>query len=211
MYKVFKDNCLFILASSNDIPHVDSAITICVKKPNDIINIIDSYNDDSVIIVLHHDIEALIQVFESNYKIRIAAGGWVYNNEGSLLLINRFNHWDVPKGHIDDGETIEQCAIREVEEETNVGDLIIDSYLGVSMHLFSYNDNPQQILKVTHWYKMQSDFKGDLIPQLAEGITKVRWVNKNELETILPLMWYSLSDFYYSFSKKNLFSQYDKS
>lgn len=40
-----------------------------------------------------------------------------------FLLIKQFAHkdsWGVPKGHIDEGETIEQCAVREVKEETGI-------------------------------------------------------------------------------------------
>lgn len=40
-----------------------------------------------------------------------------------VLLIKQFEHkdsWGIPKGHIDEGETLEQCAIREVREETGV-------------------------------------------------------------------------------------------
>ncbi len=46
-------------------------------------------------------------------------------NEGEmqLLLIKQFSHkdsWGIPKGHMDAGETLEECALREVREETGV-------------------------------------------------------------------------------------------
>lgn len=46
-------------------------------------------------------------------------------NEGrlELLLIKQFEHkdsWGIPKGHMDEGESHEQCALREVREETGV-------------------------------------------------------------------------------------------
>ena len=198
MYKVFKDNCLFILASSNDIPHVEEAITLCIKNVDDIGSIIDKYcnNDVQTIIVIYESLEVLISNFESLYIMRIAAGGWVYNSNHDLLMINRQDHWDIPKGHIDKGESVEQCAIREVEEETAVKGLHIESYIGISRHIFRYREDEELILKVTHWYKMKTGFAGKLLPQHDEDISEVKWVKEDEINKLLPNMWRSLSDFY---------------
>ena len=198
MYKVFKDNCFLILASSTDIPHVEGAITLCIKNVDDIGNIIDLHCNGSAqtIIVLFKSMEELIKKFESLYNIRTAAGGWVYNLDGDLLMINRQNHWDIPKGHIEEGESLEQCAIREVEEETGVGGLQIVSYLGVSRHIFRYSENEDEILKESHWFKMKTNYSGNLLPQLEEDITEVKWHSESNIENIRPTMWSSLSDFY---------------
>ena len=40
----------------------------------------------------------------------------------SFLLMKHANRWDLPKGHVDDGETNMQCALRELEEETGIGE-----------------------------------------------------------------------------------------
>ena len=50
----------------------------------------------------------------------IAAGGLVFNEDGDLLMIFRRGRWDLPKGKLDDGEQIEDCAVREVKEETGL-------------------------------------------------------------------------------------------
>ena len=46
----------------------------------------------------------------------------------SFLLLKHPNRWDLPKGHVDPGETNKECALRELEEETGIQaqDLIID-------------------------------------------------------------------------------------
>ena len=46
----------------------------------------------------------------------------------SFLLLKHPNRWDLPKGHVDPGETNMECALRELEEETGIEaqDLIID-------------------------------------------------------------------------------------
>ena len=50
----------------------------------------------------------------------IAAGGLVTNKHNELLMIFRRAKWDLPKGKLDEGESIEACAVREVEEETGI-------------------------------------------------------------------------------------------
>lgn len=46
----------------------------------------------------------------------------------SFLLLKHPNRWDLPKGHVDPGETNMECALRELEEETGIQaeDLIVD-------------------------------------------------------------------------------------
>ncbi|WP_196782329.1 bis(5'-nucleosyl)-tetraphosphatase [Bremerella volcania] len=46
----------------------------------------------------------------------------------SFLLMKHPNRWDLPKGHVDEGETEMQCALRELEEETGItaDDIAID-------------------------------------------------------------------------------------
>jgi len=48
----------------------------------------------------------------------LPAGGLVTNENNELLMIFRRGKWDLPKGKADEGETVEACALREVEEET---------------------------------------------------------------------------------------------
>ena len=65
---------------------------------------------------LDNDIKELKKMF----KIIKAGGGVVNNNKKEILFIYRMKKWDLPKGKLDKGETIKQCAKREVEEETKV-------------------------------------------------------------------------------------------
>lgn len=49
-----------------------------------------------------------------------AAGGVVVDDAGRVLVVHRprYDDWSLPKGKLDDGETSEAAALREVEEET---------------------------------------------------------------------------------------------
>ena len=83
---------------------------------------------------------------EKTFKTVKAGGGLVKNPKGEFLLIFRRGKWDLPKGKLDAGETIEVCALREVQEETGVSGLKIVKKLPKTYHLF-VNSNNEIILK----------------------------------------------------------------
>ena len=58
-----------------------------------------------------------------------SCGAIVINKNNKILLVHHnAGHWDFPKGHIENGETEEQTAIREVKEETNIDIIINNKY-----------------------------------------------------------------------------------
>ncbi len=66
-----------------------------------------------------------------NTTIDVAAGGLLESTDDGELriaLVHRIKHddWTIPKGHLDKGETIEEAAVREVEEETGCIGRIIE-------------------------------------------------------------------------------------
>ena len=89
--------------------------------------------------------------FCSKYKVIEAAGGLVFNEKNKILMIFRNGKWDLPKGKIELGESIEDAAIREVEEECGIDNLKIDNKLINTYH--TYNLNGFNILKKT-WFRL---------------------------------------------------------
>ena len=114
--------------------------------------------------------------FCSQYIFIEAAGGLVYNSRGKMLMIFRNDKWDLPKGKLEVGESVQECAIREVEEESGVSNLRIVNELQTTYH--TYEINGSSMLKCTYWFEMHTDCNKQLVPQIAEGITKVEWVSK---------------------------------
>ena len=121
-----------------------------------------------------------------------AAGGLVFNKDGDILMIFRNGKWDLPKGKLETGESIEECAIREVEEECGISGLIIENKIKDTYH--TYNLSGKEILKRTYWYKMRTNFDGELVPQIEEGITKVSWVEKGKISEKLKKSYGNISD-----------------
>lgn len=112
-----------------------------------------------------------------------AAGGLVSNRRGDFLLIRRDGLWDLPKGHQEAGEDIRVTALREVQEETGVNDLVLGDLVCVTDHCYRRNDIWH--LKHTWWYRMTYTAPVDLVPQTEEDITKAAWVAKSSLPPFL--------------------------
>lgn len=113
----------------------------------------------------------------------VAGGGKVYNDEGKILFIYRNNKWDLPKGKAERRETIDKTALREVEEETGIEGLSITKPLEMTYHIFKRNGRYK--IKITYWFEMKTSYKGELIPQEKEGITKVAWLDQKEVQQAL--------------------------
>lgn len=113
----------------------------------------------------------------------IAGGGIVENEERKILFQLRRGKWDLPKGKLDEGETIEECAVREVEEETGLQNIQLGELIGVTQH--HYTQDGEYIEKETHWFAMKVSGPQKLVPQIEEDILELRWVAEHELETYL--------------------------
>lgn len=113
----------------------------------------------------------------------VAAGGIVKNEDGRILLQYRRGKWDLPKGKLDEGESIEECAVREVEEETGLGDIQLGELVGITNHY--YNEKGENIEKETHWFAMKVSGEQQLTPQIEEDILELIWASESELKPYL--------------------------
>lgn len=118
-------------------------------------------------------------------KKLIAGGGLVLNEKGELLMIYRRGKWDLPKGKLDEGETIEDCAVREVMEETGLTSVERGKLLEISHHEYFDRHVEEEVIKETHWFAMKAKGEQELIPQTEEDITDIKWVTGKELESCL--------------------------
>ncbi len=113
-----------------------------------------------------------------------AAGGLATNAQNEHLMIYRNHRWDLPKGHWEVGETIEECAIREVEEETGARDLTLGDKICTTIHIYKMRGKWE--IKETHWFNMQTSSQATLTPQREEGIMRVEWCSKENIRHFLP-------------------------
>jgi 8-oxo-dGTP pyrophosphatase MutT (NUDIX family) len=143
-------------------------------------------------ILWSEDIEALKKAFWKHFTIIHAGGGLVENENGEVLLIFRRGIWDLPKGKQDEGETIEQCAIREVQEETGLQQVTSSAFLVTTYH--TYNDYGHSVLKESYWFRMKASSSEALVPQTIEDIHEIKWVPKSALVPFLEKTFPSVRD-----------------
>ncbi len=151
------------------------------------------------------EVTEFFEALRNSYRPETAAGGLVRNDSDELLLIERLGRWDLPKGKVEEGESLEEAAIREVAEETGLTGHTLGPHFMDTFHVFKRKKKWK--FKVTHWYLMTvgRDREGnrsasdttegmqeannhghELKPQTEEGITEVKWWSKEDLAKQLP-------------------------
>ena len=139
--------------------------------------------------VFSENIDEMWDDFRGFMKIVNAAGGIVFNENNDILFIYRIGKWDLPKGKIEPEESLENAALRELEEETGLTELILEEFVNTTFHIYKEKKQgkEERILKATHWFKMTYVGQKEPIPQTEEGITKVEWKTQTEInDEVLP-------------------------
>jgi len=139
--------------------------------------------------------EQLIQKLKKKIPVVVAAGGLVKNEANEILFIKRNGKWDLPKGRVEEKETIEEAALRETEEETGVTGLEIVKPLQITYHFFNRNEKLK--LKETYWFEMKTSFKGVLAPEKSEGIKKAVWKNPKKTTKALHKSYANIRELFY--------------
>lgn len=121
-----------------------------------------------------------------------SAGGVVLNELNEVLMIFRRGKWDLPKGKLDEGEDIEQCAVREVQEETGIQSVTLKDKICNTLHIYPMSG--KLILKYTAWYLMEGSSKEQLLPQEEENIEKVLWVHPSAIPALLQNSFETITD-----------------
>lgn len=140
----------------------------------------------------HPNLEELKKAFYKKFTIIQAGGGLVMNEKKEVLLIFRKGKWDLPKGKLDPGERLEECAIREVEEETGLKNISLQKPLHTSYH--TYHEGTKFILKESHWFMMQVKGEQELTPQAEEDIHEVKWIKPSQLKNYFDKSFPSVVD-----------------
>lgn len=143
-------------------------------------------------VFFHPDLEALKKAVFKKFTLVNAAGGVVTNEKDKLLLIFRKGFWDLPKGKLDKGESLEQCAVREVSEETGLKNIKLESPFTTTYH--TYHEGSRFILKDSHWFLMSVNGKQQLHPQQEEGIEEIKWLSMDDIPSYLDKAYPSIAD-----------------
>jgi len=182
MYKIFvNDKPLFL----TDKIEKETDFQLFLLKSIDLEQLVNDIFEGKIdkVFLYHPNKKKILKTLKKKITVIRAAGGLVYNSKEEILFIFRNEKWDLPKGGIEKNESKKQAAIREVEEETGVKNLKIIEKINKTYHIFERNGKYK--LKITHWYKMTTDFEGATKPQTKEKIERAIWVKPSEIPTLL--------------------------
>jgi 8-oxo-dGTP pyrophosphatase MutT (NUDIX family) len=187
MYKIFQDNKTLIFPKiDGDALKLDATPQKSDRYETDIIFdflqewLADPEQTDTFV----HEVgeNAVAAALNEAFRMAPAAGGIVVM-DGKIVTITRNGIPDLPKGHIEKGESPEQAALREVEEETNISKLRIIKELPSTWHCYLLGEEWR--LKRTWWYLMESEAALQPKPQTEEGISEVKLVGAEGIEDFL--------------------------
>lgn len=112
-----------------------------------------------------------------------AAGGVVLrrgNDRCETCLVHRpkYDDWSLPKGKLDDGESFEEAALREVAEETGY-----ECRLGRALGEVRYRDSKDRPKVVLYWVMWPVAGEGEFVPD--DEIDRIRWIAVEEAPSVL--------------------------
>jgi 8-oxo-dGTP pyrophosphatase MutT (NUDIX family) len=184
MYEVFIDNKLIVFSKFNKNVK-NSSNFVEIQTDNlaeiDVLGLRASLSSAITLVIRSSTIEKdFALVFKNHQKIE-AAGG-VVKRKNDYLFIERNGVWDLPKGKVEENESVEEAAVREIEEECGIEKPIIHRFLGCTFHTYEFNG--KQVLKKNWWYLLDYSGSKEVIPQQEEGITQVVWFKKKQWQQI---------------------------
>jgi 8-oxo-dGTP pyrophosphatase MutT (NUDIX family) len=193
MYKIFINEKPLLLVTKTEAASIPTN-EMQLKSPyfgpkRHLFHFVDTLEKESKrileIVVVCQDLEKAFLELKELADEQVAGGGVVRNSTGEILAIFRRDWWDLPKGKMDKGETIDQTALREVREETGLKSIQLGNFIDITYHIFR-NSKGKLILKTTHWFGMNTT-ETNLIPQSEEDIDQAVWLTKEELLAKTPI------------------------
>jgi 8-oxo-dGTP pyrophosphatase MutT (NUDIX family) len=179
MYKVFVNEKKLLLSKQSE----NLEKTLGYENVTSLEIALDLLENTSVkeLNVFGENIDEIWSEFQKLFRIIEAAGGIVNNSAGEILFIKRLGKWDLPKGKMEKGESREESAVREIEEETGLTNVELVKFINTTYHIY-VERNGDKILKCTHWFEMNFYGEDTSKPQIEEGITEVAWKNALQIE-----------------------------
>jgi 8-oxo-dGTP diphosphatase len=111
--------------------------------------------------------------------VTIEAAGGVVLRDGLVALVHRprYDDWSLPKGKLDPGESAEQAAVREVEEETGIRARLVRELPSIE-----YRDNKDRPKRVRYWL-MEVEHDPGFAPN--DETDELRWLSLADAQALL--------------------------
>ena len=196
MYKVyFADRSVEIVPAGSVSDYCDGRVYYDYKQGDDLSQLpywFEKAGDIEALVIEAVNPATAFTEFTSALKREVAAGGVIVNDKGQTLLFYRRGAWDMPKGHQEPGEPLEECALREVQEETGLTHIALGEPICVTYH--TYHRDGNFVLKESHWYRMTLTEPEKVTVQTEEDIERASWCGPARLKQLLRHAYPSIRD-----------------
>ncbi len=180
MYKVFFNESQLTFSNQSN-PEAKNILFHHETQFDEAFHLLSS-NSSKFVNIFSDDIDAVWASFLNYFKHIKAAGGIVRNPQDDILFIFRLGKWDLPKGKMEEGESKEESAIREIEEECSITNLQLKRFLMPTFHIYYLRE---YVIKETFWFEVFYDGVELPLPQTEEGIETVEWKKECEIPQLL--------------------------
>lgn len=194
MYKVYIENSAIVFAQGA--PTGEGADTLYVPSDGQIAmtKLLQKLQFTKKLTILSDDPGRVFDRFRSSMPFIEAGGGLVADGADRLLMIFRNGRWDLPKGKLEPGERIEECAVREVSEECSLEEEKLVRGEPITRTFHGYRIRGEWVLKRTTWFHMRYEGDAQPRPQTVEGITRAEWIPRAEVPALLRNTYYTIAD-----------------
>ena len=187
----FKSATGIVLYNSADFDHIIKVLEILQEKnPKKLISVTFPVEDP----------KKVKKFFKTRYNY-IKAGGGLVIKDKDFLFIYRLKKWDLPKGKLEKGEEIKDCALREVEEECSIK---VKSVAKIGSTWHCYPGRSGWCVKKSTWYLMKCLDDSQMAPQIQEDIEDIAWVAKDSIEKYLANSYGTIKNVFHKARKKGL-------
>lgn len=125
---------------------------------------------------------------KTGVRTQVSSGGVVFRHAGTvveiaLISVGRARRWQLPKGTVDKGETLEIAAVREVREETGIAAELLNPLGVIEYWFYAGIGQRERIHKFVHFYLMR--FIAGSTNDHDDEVNEAKWV---EIEKALDTL-----------------------
>ena len=194
VYKVYVENSCIRFVPEGHAGDGEPSLAVAPGESVSMTKLLQKLQFTKKLYVISENIERIFDEFRASLPFIEAAGGLVVDDAAKVLMIFRNGRWDLPKGKLEPGERIEDCAVREVSEECGLRIEELQRKEPITHTFHCYRIREQWVLKRTAWYHMRYVGGQRPQPQTVEGITRAEWIAPERVPELLSGTYYTIGD-----------------
>ena len=194
VYKVYVENSCIRFVPEGHAGDGEPSLAVAPGESVSMTKLLQKLQFTKKLTVISEKIESVFGEFRASMPLIEAGGGLVSDAGGRVLMIFRNGRWDLPKGKLEPGERIEDCAVREVSEECGLRIEELQRKEPITHTFHCYRIREQWVLKRTAWYHMRYVGGQRPQPQTVEGITRAEWIEPERVPELLSGTYYTIGD-----------------